>query len=531
MAAATWNFPCWRLRDRGPFHGLNARGGGGNAFSTGLASGAELFTTEITAIGAFLISSEYTSRYSDYQIITSFGNASSRKFDIWFERNGNSPQLVIRIRDSSGGTQRYNWTIKDDDGTTGKLIPDKWYQLAMSANASGLVVVVNGETAPTITKTTTTPGALNLGGTPRWWHAGADSAWGTTTNQDVVAQGAASVILGPWAFHNGYIDLTSQTVRDRIFDENGDFKNPGDGSLWFGSTYGASQPRFYFPDGVPRVRGGSDTSTTFIHDCDFGSNSTSCPGGLRKQWELATPIEQSINTSLEAFYPLSRNNYSPGTDLSGNSRTLTDNNTVGNGGNGSARVDLTLAGSNESTCTFTAANSEFLDRASAEPSIWTPDTSFTMATIFYFNTNADQTLASVVGATGSEYSWRLWRRASDGTIRFSVSANGDVADVVEVASAEGAATGQWAHVIAWFDSVNDVIGIWANGTEYKTTAFAGPVFDAAVPFAIGCIDPDGTASGFMNGNINQFWFWSRTLTRNEMDYLYNSRYGRDWETS
>jgi hypothetical protein len=79
------------------------------------------------------------------------------------------------------------------------------------------------------------------------------------------------------------LDFSSSAVRARIWDDDGDFKNPGeDGSLWFGDTYAGNQPEYYFVDGSPIIQNGSET--------DEWSSSTSIAivgvgAGLRKQYE------------------------------------------------------------------------------------------------------------------------------------------------------------------------------------------------------------------------------------------------------
>lgn len=518
MADATWNFPCWQWLDAGP--GAPATGGSRNSTGTAFinsltgnqAGDDPPFASEITIIGSFLISSEYTGRRGTANYLTSLGIVGTEYFYVRM-LGGSSPRLEILIYDSVGATTRYDWKVLDDDGTTGKLITDKWYQFALSANGSGLEVVMNGETAPSITKTTTAPGSLNLdNGNVRMWHA-ALAGWGATTMLSVTA-GWPAVVVGPMLLDSNYIDLTSATVRNRIFDTNGDLKNPGaNGSLWLGDTYGANVPDFYFHDGSARINKGT---SNILDGYQNQAAIRSQPGGFRKQWELTQTYATTLNTGLVAWWRLNEASGNRASAVGG--YTLTDNNTV-------PGVTSTV---DEDTPTrkasFTAANSEFLDRPSAEAAIWTPDGSFTISALVYPDSDHTGTIASVCGATGSEFSWRLRRvNGTPDRFEFQVTSTGDIADVVTVSESEaGPATGQFNHVVAYYDHANSKIGLIVNNNKLNSASFTGPVFDAAVPFCLGAIDPDGTPAEFWDGDLDEVCFFSRVLTRNEIHYLCNT---------
>ena len=82
-------------------------------------------------------------------------------------------------------------------------------------------------------------------------------------------------------------------MRNRIWDTDGNFKNPGeDGSLWFSDTYGSATPEFYFLDGSPRKDNGAYNASipqVWNTSAGGGAGSTTPPGGLRKQYEAALP--------------------------------------------------------------------------------------------------------------------------------------------------------------------------------------------------------------------------------------------------
>ena len=281
MSNATWNFPCHQSRDKGP--GL-ARATAGGGF--GVGGQALPFATEMTGIFSFLAESGKTADAGELQSITSIGYQSAASgfgnLDILLNMTaGDASVLSFFFHDNSIPTLRYHWQVADETGSW--LQFDKWYQVAFSANASRLQVVVNGSQTPYFNKVTDAPGTLNLNqGTERWWHLSTVSAYGQGTPYFSVVRWP-SIVAGPSAWDRNALDLTDQTVLDRIFDSDGNFNYAGDdGSLWFGDTYTGTIPDVYLPNGGAKFAAGS-AGLTWAHIT--GQGWQDCPGSLRKCYE------------------------------------------------------------------------------------------------------------------------------------------------------------------------------------------------------------------------------------------------------
>ena len=291
MAKDTWNFPCWTTRDKGPGETRNTTG---NIFELGpgtiFAPGTTLpFTTEITAIFSVLIRSGWTSTDGATQGIASVGKRSAADSSFRMSTNDNAssggrPAINIVGWNEAAATVRYDIHLGDENGTDYMWF-DKWYQIAVSINASGIVYAVNGTNTPKRLIATDNPGVIDMdGGSPRAWMLGA-FANNSQASTATVLIGWPSMIFGSSAYYSEYIDLTDSAVLNRIYDSNGDFRNPGEnGSLWFGDTYGETIPDWYFTDGTPIHQKGSDTQE-WAGVAGGGAGFSSCPGGLRKQYE------------------------------------------------------------------------------------------------------------------------------------------------------------------------------------------------------------------------------------------------------
>ena len=285
MATDTFNFPCWATSDKGPDN--LPRGDAGMVFETGpgafRAPAPMPFTESITYVFSFLARSGWTANGSLLQYIASMGLTGIDFIRLYVIMDaGGDPQLRLVVNDGDATTIRYQIQLGDEDGSNW-LSFDKWYQVVLTWDSSGIDWAVNGSLTPKFNVTTNTPGALNMDfDVPRiWLYGGPTSA---THNPDLLASGWPSFVAGVGAMRDVTIDLTDSAVMDRIYDSNGDFKNPGEnGSLWFGDTYDATVPESYFMDGSARF---SDGDGTMAWGSDEGASEwVGHPGGLRKQYE------------------------------------------------------------------------------------------------------------------------------------------------------------------------------------------------------------------------------------------------------
>jgi hypothetical protein len=242
-----------------------------------------MLSTEFTVILPILFDATNTDQGGTNMRAVSIGIAGTAYFAVILnsDTGGGDSRFWLAVK-TSGGADLHKVYVGDEDGTNW-LSQNKWYQLAFSGDSSGIQYVVNGDSTPTETVVTDSPGAFNwTAGSDRMW-VGASAAHNAATPATLTSSWC-SHISGPTAIHNQKIDLTDTAVLARIFDDNGDLKNPGaDGSLWFGDTYGATPPSVYMHDGTPRLDYGAWGGTWTELSGDGSAHGM--PGGLRKEYE------------------------------------------------------------------------------------------------------------------------------------------------------------------------------------------------------------------------------------------------------
>lgn len=127
------------------------------------------------------------------------------------------------------------------------------------------------------------------------------------------------------------------------------------------------------------------------------------------------------------------------------------------------------------------------------------------------------------GATIAGSEWTLVFQTSPADrFRFSVYSGSSETQVI--ANNFGApVVDTWYHVVAWHDSVSNVIGISVNAGTPNTEAHTTGVNDTTAGFFIGV---SGAAAGtYHDGIIDEVGFWKRVLTSDERTSLYNSGSG------
>ena len=287
MSKDTWNFNCWNTTDSGP--GPGDRGILGMIYETGPGAmrspNAQPFTESMTYIFSFFARTGWTWDDPAIQSIMWMGKGTQiTHLHIYAVMDtAANPKVHVIVKNGSSGTVRYQIELGDEDGASW-LSFDKWYQMAIAFDENGIKWAVNGTNKPKRTITTNSSGSLEMdnGSEIIWLYGGPTPIGGN--NPVSVQSNWPSLVIGPAAFTTTKLDLNSATVRNRIWDNEGNFKNPGeDGSFWLGDTYSASIPDTYSPDGSLRFnRGGSMV---------WGSNGGGAlewvgqPGGLRKQYE------------------------------------------------------------------------------------------------------------------------------------------------------------------------------------------------------------------------------------------------------
>lgn len=103
--------------------------------------------------------------------------------------------------------------------------------------------------------------------------------------------------------------------------------------------------------------------------------------------------------------------------------------------------------------------------------------------------------------------------------------NGGTTQTGSVFSTVVPVTGTWYHIIAWYDAVNDEIGLQVDNGVPDIVATTGDIADATGTFRLG--SHLGTGN-YMNGRIDEVGFWKRLLTAQEKTDLYNSGNGNEY---
>lgn len=122
-------------------------------------------------------------------------------------------------------------------------------------------------------------------------------------------------------------------------------------------------------------------------------------------------------------------------------------------------------------------------------------------------------------------------RYSSTTKRFLFATNessgvlGTRRTVVSNITEDVTAGGIWYHIFAWFDSTEESINLEVNMSGVNTAIHASGISGADPDLYIGRYVNDAGASFFFNGKIDQVGFWSRKLTGNERNTLYNNGAG------
>lgn len=137
----------------------------------------------------------------------------------------------------------------------------------------------------------------------------------------------------------------------------------------------------------------------------------------------------------------------------------------------------------------------------------------------------NHTIVAKYNVTGNQREY--WLRYDSGTFTLLVSSDGSTTTTRRASTFGIATVGNWYYVVAWHDSVNDLIGLSINNSTPETVAHTTGVFDGTGEFCIGSRNPAATVD-FWDGLIDEAGFWRRVLTPAERTDLYNAGAGRDY---
>ncbi|MEE9579758.1 MAG: hypothetical protein V3V74_00390 [Nitrosomonadaceae bacterium] len=293
MADNTWNFACNNCKDSDAVT-PNSRGGVFGLWRSPSPkippSGADYpWIDTFTAIFSFFHRSGFSEAAGNTHGIFTIGKKNDAESSISIKVHEDPMKLHIQAYDRLASAFRLQVDLGDEDGVNW-LSSDKWYQIGLSLSPVAFSYAVNGSVSPKQTITTNAPGVLSFDGGQRAVWNNPD---GNNPNDNWVAyqQNYSTLIHGASLWDDNYLDFNSATVRNRIWDSNGDFKNPGEnGSLWLGDTYGATIPDIYLRDGGARHDGGAynlvaNPGGGLFGQGGGGSGVVNAPGGFRKQYE------------------------------------------------------------------------------------------------------------------------------------------------------------------------------------------------------------------------------------------------------
>jgi hypothetical protein len=233
----------------------------------------------------------------------------------------------------------------------------------------------------------------------------------------------------------------------------------------------------------------------------------------------------SLKDNLIAVWCESAN---PWTDQHTNALTLTDNNTVG-----------TAAGKMGTAGDFEDTNSESLSRAD-EALLSTGDISWTEACWVKMESkspNSNNYISSKATGGGGDVIERvlLYRNAASGfEDRFRIYI-ADFAVGVAANTFGSPSEGTWYYLQAQHDAAGDKLRIRVNDGAWDEVATGGVApTDSAAAFYIGAYGNGGSPIVFWDGLINQFAFWKRLVTDEELDAIYNGGDGlafSEWDAA
>lgn len=175
---------------------------------------------------------------------------------------------------------------------------------------------------------------------------------------------------------------------------------------------------------------------------------------------------------------------------------------------------------------FTAANSEYLSRAS-EAALQTGDIDFTWAAWVRYDTGiATDDRSRIISkfvAGNWEYILDLADNSTVERFRFNVSSTGSDLSGVIANTFGTPPTASWCFVIGNHNSTANTIGIQVNNGTEDTASYTLGVYAGSSVFNVG---RDESGVYYHNGRISRVGFWKRILTAAERTWLYNAGAGR-----
>ena len=191
---------------------------------------------------------------------------------------------------------------------------------------------------------------------------------------------------------------------------------------------------------------------------------------------------------------------------------LTDNNTVGS-----------IAGKQDTAASFVSANVESLSLDNASLGALSPgDTDFSVGFWVYLDSgvtfSSDMFVAGIWKTSGNHREWMFLFTAGDAKINFRTSSNGsDQSSIVSAALSADT----WYNIVGTYSS-SDGKKLYVNNSLASSTSDTG-VNQGDGAFIIGAFENNTT---YLDGRVDEFNMWHRTLSTDNISDFYNSGNGK-----
>lgn len=177
----------------------------------------------------------------------------------------------------------------------------------------------------------------------------------------------------------------------------------------------------------------------------------------------------------------------------------------------------------------------YFARAGDDAELSTGDVDFTLSVWVYLAAvNVNQAIVTRYQMNGNQREYLLYWNYNDhapnSRFSFTVSSNGAVTTTLDATTFGAASINTWYHVVAWHDSVNNLLGIAINGVS-DTAAYSSGVFNSTAAFTLGGLWNNTTFIYPFNGRIDEVGFWKSAagnggaLTAVQRAALYNGGAG------
>jgi hypothetical protein len=251
--------------------------------------------------------------------------------------------------------------------------------------------------------------------------------------------------------------------------------------------------------------------------------------GLGTHLSIVVPSIDLLTSSallsgLQGSYKLNEALGNDAVDYSGNANTLTD---VGS-------VEAEAVGKIGGARSWNSGGTQHLIAADGTVFHFT-DSDFTISIWARLDDLVTSyTLWAKTNNTSNNRQYRIQYNVAEGRFHFFGSTDGANYDVTLVASNSGAIVANtWYHVLVWYDSVGNVLGVRVNNGTADTLSHSGGFFNGNEPFRLGNFvgSPGSIVVNKLQGDLDALQIWNRVLSPSEQTNVYNSGDGVELEAA